>query len=245
MRLKGRRILITGAASGIGRATAELFVKEGAKVALLDIDSVNLERVAAATGGFAVEADVRSEAALKSAMHRIADALGGIDGLVNSAAIADTAPFGSMDMARWNDVINTNLTGTVMVCQLALPWLRRNDHATIVNLASGQALYPVGASASYSASKGGVLTFSKDISIVLAPKIRVNVVCPGTTDTPMVRAFLTDESRHIIDNLVSSVPFKRLAEPIEIANAILFLTGDESSFVTGTAVAIDGGRTRH
>jgi NAD(P)-dependent dehydrogenase (short-subunit alcohol dehydrogenase family) len=246
MRLQGRRILITGAAKGIGRATAELFAKEGARLALLDIDAAALAAVAKQTGGVALEADVRSEAAIAKAVGEAARAMDGIDGVVNCAGVPGTpAPLDTMRLEDWQDTIQTNLTGTFLVCQKALPWLRKAaGRATIVNLASGQALLPTGGSGAYAASKGGVLTFSKDLSYTLAPDIRVNVVCPGTTDTPMV-AGIKKAAPHIITNLLAAVPFKRFAEAGEQAAAILFLTCDESSFVTGTALAVDGGRTRH
>lgn len=246
MRLKGRRILITGAAKGIGRATAELFAKEGAQLALLDIDAAPLKAVAAATGGTVLEADVRSEAAVEKAVAEAARAMGGIDGVVNCAGIAGTpATLEGIKLEHWLDTIQTNLTGTFLVCQKSVPWLRKAaGRASIVNLASGQALLPTGGSGAYAASKGGVLAFSKDLSYTLAPDIRVNVVCPGTTDTPMV-AEVKNAAPHIIANLLAGVPFKRFALAGEQAAAILFLTSEESSFVTGTALAVDGGRTRH
>ena len=245
MRLKDRRILITGAASGIGRASAEIFAREGAKLALLDIDSANLEKVAKATGGTAIVADVRSEPAVKAAIEKAAKAMGGIDGVVNAAGVASAMPLATTTLEEWHRVIETNLTGTFLVCRDALPWLQKAEQASIVNLASGQALHPTGASACYAASKGGVMAMSKDICNDLAPKIRVNVICPGTTDTPMVAALRTPEHSHVVERLLSTVPFKRLGEAVEIANAILFLTSNEASFVTGVSLAVDGGRTRH
>ena len=245
MRLKQRKILITGAASGIGRSCAELFVAEGAQVGLLDFHQANLDTIAASTGGLPLLADVRDDDQVKQAVARMAAEFGGIDGLVNCAGIADATLLEETPLARWRDVIETNLTGTFLVCKAALPWLRKAGKATIVNLASGQALGPTGNSACYSASKGGVLVMSKDLACQVAPSVRVNVVCPGTTDTPMVEGLMAPESRHVIERLLAAVPFKRLAEAREIANAILFFTSDESSFVCGTAMAVDGGRTRH
>jgi NAD(P)-dependent dehydrogenase (short-subunit alcohol dehydrogenase family) len=246
MRLKGRRILITGAAKGIGQATAELFAREGAKLALLDIDAAPLKLVARATDATALEADVRSETSVDKAVAAAARAMDGIDGVVNCAGVPGSpAQLGEIKLESWQDTILTNLTGTFLVCQKALPWLRKAaGRASIVNLASGQALLPTGGSGAYAASKGGVLAFSKDLSYTLAPDIRVNVVCPGTTDTPMV-ADVKKLAPQIITNLIAAVPFKRFAQPSEQAAAILFLTSEESSFVTGVALAVDGGRTRH
>jgi NAD(P)-dependent dehydrogenase (short-subunit alcohol dehydrogenase family) len=245
VRLHNRRILITGAASGIGRATAELFVAAGARVGLLDFNRTQLDSVCSATGGLPLFADVRDETQVQQAVAEMATELGGIDGLVNSAGIADGTLLEKTTLAQWRDVLETNLTGTFLVCREAMPWLRKAAQATIVNLASGQALLPTGNSAAYSASKGGVLAMSKDLACQVAPSIRVNVICPGTTDTPMVRALMAPETHHIIDRLVAAVPLQRLAEAREIASAILFLTSHDSSFMTGTAIAVDGGRTRH
>lgn len=244
MRLKGRKILITGAANGIGEATARLFAKEGAKLALLDIQGNAVRTVARAVGGTPLEADVRDAGSVKQAVNDAARALGGINGIVNCAGIADASAFHEVTLDVWEDVIRTNLTGTFLVCRAALPFLKKAKNATIVNLASGQALLPTGASDAYAASKGGVLLFSRNLSVTLAPKIRVNVVCPGTTETPMVAA-VKKASPATIQTLLSSVPFGRLGAPSEQATTILFLTGDESSFVTGAALAVDGGRTRH
>lgn len=251
MQLKGRRILITGAARGIGQATAELFVREGAQVALLDRNAAGVRANAARLGGIAIEADVRDEAQVEAAVKRAAEAMGGLDGLVNSAGVANgISTLADTDLATWRDAIDTNLTGTFLVCRAALPWLRQagqaGGQATIVNLASAQAIHPTGSSASYAASKGGVVTFSKNISIELAPQgVRVNVVCPGTTDTPMVEELMAGANPEAVKRNLVTVPMGRLARASEQADAILFFTSAQSAFVTGATLAPDGGRTRH
>ena len=236
-RLQGRRILITGAASGIGRRTAELFAAEGAALTLLDCDRKRLAEVARETGGAAVEADVSQEASVLRAVDQGASAMGGIDGVVNAAGIVIHGSVLDVGLADWQLVLGVNLTGTYLVVRCCLPWLAKAPFATIVNIASGQGLLPNNPGmTAYAASKGGVVNLTRALAAELAPSIRVNSVCPGMVDTPMTAGLERDLDRYALG---------RIAEPLEIAQAILFLTSTESSFVTGAALAIDGGRTFH
>lgn len=237
LRLSGRRIVITGAASGIGRATADLFAAEGAQVALWDRNADALNEFAG-TGGTLVEAvDVTNEPAVQNAAERSAQALGGIDGVVNAAGIMLRGSVLEIDAAAWRRVIDINLTGTYIVARACLPWLKKANHATIVNIASGQGLHPnVGDRSAYAASKGGVVNLTRALAAELAPRIRANSVCPGLVDTPMA-----DGVRGNFGNYALG----RLADPAEIAEAILFLTSSASSYVTGAALAADGGRSFH
>jgi NAD(P)-dependent dehydrogenase (short-subunit alcohol dehydrogenase family) len=236
-RLQGRRILVTGAASGIGRQTAELFAAEGAALTLLDCDRKRLTEVAHETGGIATEADVTQEASVARAVERGAAAMGGIDGVVNAAGIVIHGSMLDVGVADWKLVLDVNLTGTYIVVRCCLPWLAKAPFATIVNIASGQGLLPNTPNmTAYAASKGGVVNLTRALAAELAPSIRVNSVCPGMVDTPMTAGFERDLDRYALG---------RIAEPLEIAQAILFLTSTESSFVTGAALAIDGGRTFH
>jgi NAD(P)-dependent dehydrogenase (short-subunit alcohol dehydrogenase family) len=236
-RLQGRRVLITGAASGIGRRTAELFAAEGAALTLLDCDRKRLAEVARETGGVAAEADVTQEASVVRAVEQGAAAMGGIDGVVNAAGIVIHGSVLDVGVADWQLVLGVNLTGTYIIVRCCLPWLTKAPFATIVNIASGQGLLPNTTNmTAYAASKGGVVNLTRALAAELAPSIRVNSVCPGIVDTPMTAGFERDLDRYALG---------RIAEPLEIAQAILFLTGTESSFVTGAALAIDGGRTFH
>jgi NAD(P)-dependent dehydrogenase (short-subunit alcohol dehydrogenase family) len=236
-RLQGRRILITGAASGIGRRTAELFAAEGAALTLVDCDRRRLAQVAREAGGLAAEADVTQEASVARAVEQGATAMGGIDGVVNAAGIVIHGSVLDVGVADWKLVLDVNLTGTYIVVRCCLPWLTQAPFATIVNIASGQGLLPnVPNMTAYAASKGGVVNLTRSLAAELAPSIRVNSVCPGMVDTPMTAGLDRDLDRYAL---------KRIAEPLEIAQAILFLTTTESSFVTGAAMAIDGGRTFH
>jgi NAD(P)-dependent dehydrogenase (short-subunit alcohol dehydrogenase family) len=236
-RLQGRRILITGAASGIGQRTAELFAAEGAALTLLDCDRKRLASVARETGGTAVEADVTQEPSVTRAVEQGAGAMGGVDGVVNAAGIVIHGSVLDVGLADWKLVLDVNLTGTYIVVRCCLPWLAKAPFATIVNIASGQGLLPNNPGmTAYAASKGGVVNLTRALAAELAPSIRVNSVCPGMVDTPMTAGFERDLDRYALG---------RIAEPLEVAQAILFLTATESSFVTGSALAVDGGRTFH
>jgi NAD(P)-dependent dehydrogenase (short-subunit alcohol dehydrogenase family) len=236
-RLAGRRIIVTGAASGIGRATAKLFAEEGAAVVLLDRDAATATELARAIGGHAVSADVTNETEVEEAIRKAADSVGGIDGLVNAAGIMATGPILDMPVATWRKVVEVNLIGTFLVTRACVAWLRKEEGSTIVNIASAQGLLPNAPNlTAYAASKGGVVNFSRSLAAELAPAIRVNAVCPGMVDTPMA-----DGHRANVQNYA----LKRIAQPEEIARSILFLTSRESSYVTGVAFAVDGGRSFH
>ena len=236
-RLHGRRVLITGAASGIGRKTAELFAAEDAALTLLDCNREGLAEVARETRGVSVEADVTQEAAVAHAVEQGATAMGGIDGVVNAAGIVIHGSVLTVGAAAWQRALDVNLTGTYIVVRCCLPWLAKAPFATIVNIASGQGLLPNTPNmTAYSASKGGVVNLTRALAAELAPSIRVNSVCPGMVDTPMTAGLERQLNRYAL---------QRIADPLEIAQAILFLTGTESSFVTGAALAVDGGRTFH
>ncbi|WP_329353143.1 SDR family oxidoreductase [Streptomyces sp. NBC_01261] len=236
-RLDRRRIVITGAAAGIGRAVAHLFAREGAALALLDRDADGLTVTAAETGSTALPLDITDEAGVASAVEEAAAVLGGIDGLVNCAGIMYRGMVADVPVEQWRRVLDVNLTGTYLVSRACLPWLREEVGSTIVNMASGQGLLPNSPGyTAYATSKGGIITFTRALAAEVAPRVRVNSVCPGMVDTAMA-----DGHR---DNAVHYA-LKRLATPEEIAQVILFLTGGDSSYVTGAALAADGGRTFH
>ena len=236
-RLHGRRVLITGAASGIGRKTAELFAAEDAALTLLDCNREGLAEVARETRGVSVEADVTQEAAVAHAVEQGATAMGGIDGVVNAAGIVIHGSVLTVGAAAWQRALDVNLTGTYIVVRCCLPWLLKAPGATIVNIASGQGLLPNTPNmTAYAASKGGVVNLTRALAAELAPTIRVNSICPGMVDTPMTAGLPREVNRYAM---------RRIAQPLEIAQAVLFLTAPESSFVTGAALAVDGLRTFH
>lgn len=236
-RLRNRRIVITGAASGIGMATARLFAAEGAALTLLDRNAQGLHALAREMQAHVFEADVCDEAAIAGAVAQGAAAMGGIDGVVNAAGVMLRGSVLEVDVAQWRRVLEINLTGTYIVVRCCLPWLKEAAQASIVNLGSGQSLLPNTPDRSaYSASKGGVLNLTRALAAELAPSIRANTVCPGLVDTPMAEG---------VQGNVGNYALRRLAQPEEIARAILFLASDESSYVTGAALAVDGGRSFH
>lgn len=235
--LVGRRIVITGAASGIGRVTARLFMEEGAKVILLDRNAGALETTFGGRDGVIAEVDITKEDHVTAAINQAAEKIDGIDGVINAAGIMMTGPTAEITPKIWRQVLDVNLSGSFFVIQACLPWLRRNEISTVVNIASGAGLLPNAPGlAAYAASKGGVIALTKALAADLAPAIRVNCVCPGMVDTPMADGFRTN---------VGNYALKRIADPAEIARAMLFLTSPDSSYVTGATLAVDGGRTFH
>ena len=184
------------------------------------------------------------ETSVNEAIASAAATLGRLDGIVNAAGIASRGRVEETSRSEWDRVLAVNLTGPFLVCKAALPFLRQAGEATVVNVASASALLPSGAPAAYAASKAGLLLLTKSIAAEWAPAIRVNAVCPGTVDTPMVAGLFTRDAA-FDERIRATYALKRVAAPEEIAQSILFLTSDESSFVTGAALAVDGGRSYH
>ena len=242
-RLEGRRILVTGAGSGIGAAIAELFAEEGAELVLLDKAEEGLATKAKALSALPVCADVTDPVAVQAAVDHAVESMAGLDGLVNAAGILQVLQFDATTLSDWESVIRVNLTGPWIVCQAALRSLRAASGATIVNISTGLALRPAANYSSYIASKSGLLALTKSLAIELAPTIRVNAVCPGAVDTPMTAELYRDESRRA--EAVSNYALRRLGTAPEVAQAVLFLTGCESGFITGVSLAVDGGRSFH
>lgn len=237
LRLAGRRVVITGAASGIGRSTADLFVAEGATVALIDRDRDSLNAVASKLGGHAFAADITNDDAVATAVSAAAEALGGIDGVVHAAGIMFRGRAEDTPASEWRKVIDINLTGTYNILRSAIPFLTREADASVVTLASAAGLLPNSPEyTAYAASKGGVLALSKAFAAELAPGVRVNTVCPGMVDTAMADGYRQHAENYAL---------KRLADPSEIAAAARFLISRESSYVTGSTLTVDGGRTFH
>ncbi|RGE19557.1 SDR family NAD(P)-dependent oxidoreductase [Leucobacter sp. wl10] len=239
-----RRVLITGATSGVGEATARLFADEIAEVALLARRGDELRRVADELGGSShvFVADVADPASVRSAVREAIDALGGLDVAVNAAGLAGYAALEELDDDIWRRVIDTNLSGTFTVSREAGLHMRAAGGGSIVNVASDLAGMGVAGLAHYCASKAGVLGLTRALALELAPRVRVNAVCPGPIDTRMMRVGLEQEAdpETALREKEATVPLQRLAHPAEVARAIRFLAV-EGTFATGTSMAFDGG----
>ncbi|MFG3151456.1 SDR family NAD(P)-dependent oxidoreductase [Streptomyces sp. NPDC048219] len=236
-RLRGRRIVVTGAASGIGRATARLFAQEGASLALLDRDPAGLKEIAQESGGRGFEVDITVEDEVAAAAERAAVELGGVDGVVNAAGIMFRGRAADVPAADWRRVLDVNLTGTYLVTRSFLPWLTRESAASVVNIASAQGLLPNSPGyTAYAASKGGIVALTKALAAELAPEVRVNCISPGMVDTAMADGHRDGATNYAL---------KRIADPSEIAAALLFLSSTEASYVTGSVLGVDGGRAFH
>jgi len=240
-RFEGLRAVVTGAASGIGRAAAELFVAEGARVGAVDREPLDAE---AATGAVRLIADVTDEDAVRRAVDEFARVSGGIDILVNNAGVGAVGTVEDGSDEDWRVVFEVNVLGTRRVSRAALPYLRSSHHGSIVNVASVVAHTGVRNRACYAASKGAVLALTLAMAAdLLGDRIRVNCVTPGTADTPWVARLLAraDDPGSMRKSLEQRQPMGRLGSAQEVAAAIAFLAAPSSSFVTGTALSVDGG----
>ena len=249
VRLKDKVAIITGAASGIGLAAARRFLAEGARVVVADVQDASHEvDEMTRQGGEAlfVQADVSSEAQVNALVERTVAAFGRLDVLVNCAGVELSKKITDTSEAEWDRLMSVNLKGVFLCSRAAIPVMWRNGGGVIVNIASELGLVGGSEIAAYCASKGGVVQLTKAMAIDhAAGGIRVNCVCPGPVSTPLLEAIIgassspEEERRRIAEKTL----LKRLGRPEEIASVILFLASDESSYLTGSVVAADGGWT--
>ena len=253
MDIRNKVAIVTGGASGIGRATAERLARDGARIALVDLDEAGMADTIDVCGGpdvaFALPTDVRSFEACGRAVADAVERFGRLDVLVNSAGVWVEGPTDTMSEADWDRVIDVNLKGTFQMCRHAIPALEAAG-GCIVNLSSDAGLWGNKGAAIYCASKGGVTVLTKALAVELAERgIRVNAVCPGDVDSPMIRyqadTFGGGDHEGYLADLLKAYPQRppRFIRPDEIAELIAFLASDRAAAMTGAAVSIDFGLT--
>jgi 3-oxoacyl-[acyl-carrier protein] reductase len=245
-RLNGKVALVTGAGSGFGLGIAEVFAREGARVAVVDIDEGAANTVAGSLGDAAIglAADVSKAADVRRAVEQTVATLGSLDILVNNAGISHrNRPMLEVDEAEFDRIFAVNVKSLYLFAQAAVPQMRAQGRGVIVNIGSTAGLRPRPGLTWYNGSKGAVHAITKSMAIELAPdRIRVCALAPVAGDTPLLATFMGEDTPEKRELFKSSIPLGRLSRPDDIANAALFLASDEADLVTGVVLEVDGGR---
>ena len=253
MRLDGKLAVITAAASGMGRAAVELFIREGAKVCAVDVNEAGLKQMVADLNAgdklCTVTADLSAATAARQSIHDAAEALGGIDILWAHAGIPGPGGIEGLDVDEYQLALNLNLQSATLAAGEVISHMRKRGGGSIIFTASVSGMVGSMWSPVYSSCKFGVVGLTKSLAQTFAPdKVRVNVVCPGLAETPMKTGFTgrgasAEETRAAEDKYTANVPLGRLVQPDEVAHAVLWLASDDASFVTGIELPVDGGFT--
>ena len=240
--LSGKRVLITGGASGIGLATADRFLDEDSRVCIVDIDEDALSSAAASLAGLdgAIVADVSVESAVRNAFKQAIARMKQVDVVINNAGISIRHDFLDISSEEWRRVQATNLDGVFFVAQAAARHMSEIGGGVILNTASTNALRGYPHYADYNASKAGVVSLTRSMALELAPTIRVNAVAPGYVLTPMQKAEYTYA---MLEEVNSKIPLGRHAQPEEVAALFAFLASDDASYISGQVIPIDGAET--
>ena len=247
-RIQGKVAVVTGGCSGIGLATVQRFVEEGAKVVIGDIAEQRGHELVGQLGGTDlatyVQVDVTDKEQVDALFRTAKDTYGSVDIAFNNAGISPPEDDSILDtdLEAWRRVQEVNLTSVFLCCKAALPYMLEQGRGSIINTASFVAVMGAATSQiSYSASKGGVLSMSRELGVQFARQgVRVNALCPGPVNTPLLQELFAKDPERAARRLVH-VPVGRFAEPVEMANAVLFLASDESSFITANTFLVDGG----
>ncbi|MEJ7585550.1 MAG: SDR family NAD(P)-dependent oxidoreductase [Acidimicrobiales bacterium] len=237
--LEGRRVVVTGGASGIGAETCRRFVAEGAMVAVLDRDPERARAVADEVGGLSLVVDVRDAAAVTAAVRRAAEELGGLSDLVTNAGVGMAKPLHTYTDKEWDLLVGVNLTGTFGAMRAAIPMLLEAGGGSIVANASLTGVRPTRGEGPYSAAKAGVIALAATAALECAPTVRVNCVAPGMIDTPLTSLVMDSPTWRAAAE--AGTPLGRIGTAREVADVIVFLASPAASYITGQTIVIDGG----